>query len=582
MSILLVFAFLSGLITIASPCIWPLLPIVLSATATGGHKKPLGVTLGIISSFAIFTLTLSYVVKIIPLDTNALRLFAVIVIGFLGVALIIPKLSQLLEGFVSRLSGRFGTTGNQQTGFWSGFITGFTLGIVWAPCAGPILATIATLAATTQVNAEIVLVTIAYSIGIAIPLFLFATLGRQVFYKSKVFSKYTSRVQQIFGIVMVLTAIAIYTNYDKSLEANLLNAFPSYTSFLTSLESNQSIKKELQHLKQNKNSNPLSNMFPSGQNSDLLNTNYPAPEFTGITKWLNPEKPLSLKDLRGKVVLVDFWTYTCINCIRTLPFVTSWYDKYKDQGFVVIGVHTPEFEFEKDTKNVQQAIKQFSIHYPVAQDNNYATWNAYNNQYWPAEYLIDKDGNVRRTHFGEGEYDQTERAIQLLLKEAGKSVSDKTIDMPDQTPHMQLSPETYVGAKRMEYFAQNGSVDTGRYKFTLVTNLPDNTFSFGGEWRVEEEFATALVNPLLSYNFYANKVFLVLSPPDNKKGEIVVFLDGKKVDEKNAGIDVKGGVVIVDQQRLYNLIDLHGKSGRHILKLEFQTPGTSAYTFTFG
>ncbi|MFI5265411.1 MAG: cytochrome c biogenesis protein/redoxin, partial [Candidatus Levyibacteriota bacterium] len=378
MHVLFFFAFISGLVTIFAPCIWPILPIILSASATGGHRKPLGITLGVVISFGFLTLFLSYILRIIPIDANILRLFAAFIIGILGLTLIVPILSRLLEGSVSRLSGKLQIGGSTSTGFFSGFVVGLALGVVWAPCAGPIFATIAALAATQKVNLDVILVTTFYVIGIGIPLFLFAALGRQIFTKSKALSRYTGRIQQVFGIIMILTAILIATNYDTVIEARLLDFVPSYSTFLNQLEGNSAVKTGLDSLK-GKNSIPTNTQDTSG----LFNTDVPAADFLGITQWLNPEKNISIKDLRGKVVLVDFWTYTCINCIRTLPYVTSWYDKYHTLGFTVIGIHTPEFEFEKNTQNVQSAIKQFNIHYPVGQDNNYATWNNYNNQYWP-------------------------------------------------------------------------------------------------------------------------------------------------------------------------------------------------------
>lgn len=591
MIILLFFAFVSGLITIFAPCIWPLLPIILSSTATGGHKKPLGITLGIMTSFALFTLTISYIIRIIPFDPNVLRLFAVVVIGFLGITLAVPKLSGLLEGYVSRLSGVFGATNQNRSGFWGGYITGFSLGLVWTPCAGPILATIATLAATTSVNFQVVLVTVVYVLGVGIPLFLFATLGRVLFTKSRVLSQYTGRIQQVFGVIMILTALAIYTNYDRVLQTKLLDAIPAYSNFVTDLESNDTVKSELQKLKGDKEgeskNGALFEMFPDTQEQKLFNTNTKAPEFTGITQWLNTEKPLTLKELKGKVILVDFWTYTCINCIRTLPYVTAWYDKYKDDGFVVVGMHTPEFAFEKDTKNVEQAIDQYKITYPVAQDNDFATWNAYSNQYWPAHYLIDKNGIVRRVHFGEGEYEETEKAIQALLKEAGKKVSEKTLDMPDQTPRERFSHETYLGSNRMEYLYPGGNKNSGIYTFSLEENIPRDMFGFGGEWEVAGEYAESIQKSVLEYNFYANKVFLVLKPGVNIPeggGNVKVFLDGKLVTKANAGtdVDVKDGMLRIKKANLYTLIDLKGKPGEHILRLEFEDPGIQAYAFTFG
>lgn len=553
MAVLLLFAFLSGLVTIAAPCIWPLLPIVLSTSATGGHRKPFGVTLGIITSFAFFTLTLSYIVKIIPLDPNALRFVAVVIIAFFGLTLIIPKLNQLVEGAVSKLSAKFAGAGkNQGSGFVSGFITGAALGIVWAPCAGPILATIATLAATQSVNLSIVLVTVAYVIGVGIPLFLFAFLGQRIFTRTRGVSKYTGRIQQIFGVVMIITALLILTGYDRVLQAKLLDVFPSYSNFLNKLESNDAVTKQLDSLRK---------VPGSAQTMVTDATRQQAPEFTGITKWLNTDdKPLTMKGLKGKVVLIDFWTYTCINCIRTLPYVTGWYEKYKDQGFVVVGVHTPEFEFEKNTKNVENAIKQYTINYPVAQDNDYATWNAYSNRYWPAHYLIDAEGRVRHTHFGEGEYEETEKKIQELLKEAGKTTDGSVLKEQDATPRSRRTPETYLGSNRAE---------------------PNDYLSLSNDWETFPEYISSAAGSKLTITFTASKVFLVITPPAAGT-TATVFLDGKPIPQTVAGADIKNATLMLDVARLYELVDLKGKQGEHKLELKFTEPGVQLFAFTFG
>lgn len=578
MVILLLFAFLSGLVTIFAPCIWPLLPIILSTSTTGEKRKPLGLTLGILLSFAVVTLAISYIVKIIPFDPNVLRLFAVIVIGFLGLSLIIPKLSQLFEGYVSRLSGRFSPKKAGRDGFAGGFITGIALGIVWSPCAGPILATIATLAATRAVNFQIILVTVFYVVGIGIPLFLFATLGNRLFLKSRGLNKYTGIIQQIFGVIMILTAVAIFTNYDKVLETKLLNVFPSYSDLLLKLENNQAVTNELNAIKNGKNTENTPMPFPQ---ASLLHDYGPAPDFTGIAHWLNSQ-PLTMPSLRGKVVLVDFWTYTCINCIRTLPYITSWYEKYKDKDFVVIGVHTPEFLFEHDTQNVQSALVQYKIHYPVAQDNDYETWNAYNNQYWPAHYLIDAKGIIRYIHFGEGEYENTEKAIRQLIAEAGVKIDSNQLT-PEQNPNFRnlQTPETYVGTKRMERFASNETANGGQQVFTLPPSIPQHNFGFSGTWNVQEEYAESVQNSVLELNFIANKVYLVITPK-SKQDLVKVILDGKVIDEKNAGADVQNGYVKFDTERLYNLVNFSNDNTGHILRLEFQTPGTKVFAFTFG
>ncbi|MBI2621206.1 MAG: cytochrome c biogenesis protein DipZ [Candidatus Levybacteria bacterium] len=580
MSLLLIFALVSGLITILAPCIWPLLPIILSATATGGHRKPLGITLGIIISFGIVTLTISYIVRIIPFDPNILRIFSVIVITTLGLTLLIPKLSGILEGYVSRLSGKFAIQ-RQGNGFWAGLITGFALGIVWTPCAGPILATIATLAATQQVNSSIILVTIVYVIGVGIPLFLFAILGRRIFSGSKLLSPYLGKIQQVFGAIMIITAILIFTNYDKTLQAKLLDLFPSYGNFIINLESNEKVKKQLDNLRggTNKGDEMIGKPFEMPKSNNLPNLGT-APEFVGISNWLN-SKPLMMEGLKGKVVLIDFWTYTCINCIRTLPHVTSWYNKYNDQGFVVVGVHTPEFEFEKDTGNVENAIAQYKILYPVAQDNDYATWNAYSNQYWPAKYLIDKDGNIRYAHFGEGKYEETEKAIQELLRQAGQKVDSSLEQMPDQTPRMRLSPETYLGSARMQYYYPSGTLSNGKSNFKLEENPSPNSFSLGGEWEISDEYSGPSKNSTLTINFYADKVFLVLKPQSSNSATRI-YIDGKLVDSNNQGTDVKNGIMNIDSDRLYNLVDLQNGPETHTLKIEFLTPGVKAFAFTFG
>lgn len=579
MILLLGFAFLAGLVTMLAPCMWPMLPIVLSSSVKGkDHRRPLGVVIGVMASFAIFTLSISYLVRLFHIDPNIFRFIAVVIISLLGLSLIIPALTRITEGLVSVLTGKLGLQQRQGSDFKSGLFTGLTLGIVWSPCGGPILASIAALAATGMVNFQVVLVTLAYVTGVGLPLFAFTYGGQRFITKTRFVSSYTGRVQQIFGVIMILTAVAIYFNYDKLLQVKFLETFPQFGRTLNGFESSNIVRQQLDALKGKRS---------TGQNtvdtSGLFNTNTPAPEFTGITKWLNTDKPLTLKELRGKVVLIDFWTYTCINCIRSLPHVTSWYDKYKDQGFVVIGVHTPEFEFEKKSENVINAIKMYNIHYPVPQDNDYGTWNAYNNQYWPAEYLIDAKGNIRRTHFGEGEYDQTEMAIQTLLKETGKQVTSSLDNKQDETPQSRLSPETYLGSKRMQYLDSIGQVGNGAQQFTLSNSPASNSFSFGGKWNITDETAIAGDKAVLNLNFTAQKVFLVLRPGiAGKNAKVKVYLDGKVVTKTNAGEDIKDGIVTIDTDRLYTLIDLKGKTENHILKLEFQVPGIEAFAFTFG
>ncbi|MBF0478020.1 MAG: cytochrome c biogenesis protein DipZ [Candidatus Omnitrophica bacterium] len=553
MDILFLFSFIAGFFTILAPCIWPLLPIVLSVSIGEGKQRPLGVTFGVMTSFTFFTLSISYLEKFLHLDANLFRLAAVIIIILLGLMMLIPALGSIFETVINRLLSKFQ---NKQlkthNGFSGGYTTGFFIGLLWAPCAGPILAAVATLAAIQAVNLKVVLVTIFYISGLGIPLFFLTLAGSKYFAKLRAISKYTGRIQQIFGLVMIIAALLIYTNYDKTLQIKILNHFPLYGSFLNRIENNQKVITQLNNLRRNKGVKMHSNIDPA----DLTDFGS-APEFSGIAHWFNTSSPLSMTDLRGKVVLIDFWTYTCINCVRTLPYVTNWYEKYKNNNFVVIGVHTPEFAFEKSSHNVENAIKQFNITYPVAQDNEYQTWQAFDNQYWPAEYLIDTQGHIRHTHFGEGNYEETEKVIKMLLAETGKPVDPKGNILPEQQLNYNITPETYLGK------ARRGQV------------------LFSGDWDMADEYAQTGKGSSLEVHFKAAKVFLVISP--HEPGDVVnLLIDGQPIPKTITGLDIKNGQLILDQERLYNLVDLKTKVESHILRLNFQTKGIRVYAFTFG
>ncbi len=555
--LLLFFAFLSGLVTILAPCIWPILPIVLSASVAGGggRVRSVGITLGVMSSFTVFTLTVSALVRVFGIDPVVLRLVSVGVLVILAVMMIVPRLAVGFELLVGKLANVFGKAGNEkQAGFWPGFLTGVSLGGVWSPCAGPILAAIATLAATGGVGVQAIAVTIAYVAGVGVPLFAFSYGGQAFLARTKLINRFTGKIQQVFGVVMLVVAVGIYFHYDVLLQAKILERLPGLAVVTSGFEKSTTVQNELREL-------TGKTALPVGKTL--------APEFVGIERWLNTQ-PLTMAELRGKVVLIDFWTYTCINCIRTLPHVTSWYNTYKDKGFVVVGVHTPEFAFEKETANVQRAIQQFGILYPVAQDNNYATWNAYQNLYWPAKYLIDAKGVIRYTHFGEGEYDKTEDAIRALLIENGQTVDGlKSGSMSDDTPRVALSPETYLGSRRMLYLDGVGKADDGVQQFRLNPKVKVNHFSLDGQWNITPEAAISGQAAVLEYEFVASRVFLVMRPPTAGIGTVHVWLDGEKLQD-----------IVVDTDRLYDLVKLE-KSGQHRLRLEFSS-GIGAFAFTFG
>jgi len=571
MLILLVFSFLAGFITILAPCIWPLLPIVFSASSSGGKRKSLGITLGVMTSFMIFTLFISYIEKIFPINPNALRLVATIVIGLLGLSLLIPSLGAKFEVFINNVLGPLQSKCKKEgTGLGAGVVTGFSLGLVWAPCAGPILATIATLSATQSVNIKVIAITLAYVLGLGIPLYIFSSFSAGLFKKMRQVNKYTGVIQQAFGLVMIITAILIYTNYAQVLQARVLNLFPGYSRFLGQFENNNHLQKELDVLAGRKT------QTITEDSQKLLSEGGLAPDFVRTDLWFNTGAKKgyipgsTIEDLRGKVVLVDFWTYTCINCVRTLPHLTAWYERYKNDGLVIVGVHTPEFAFERDTQNVRNAIRQFGINYPVVQDNDYKTWQNYQNHYWPAEYLIDAKGHIRRTHFGEGGYDHMEEAIRVLLKENGHAVEGDLSWVIDQTPRYALTPETYLGSKRIERLASPEDFEKGSQAFTLPTEISLNHFAYQGTWNVQEQFAKSGPGAALELKFQADKVFLVIGPA-HTGDKVKVLMDGKPMDD-----------ILLDNQRLYDIIDLKGKVEIHTLRLEFPDAGTSIYAFTFG
>lgn len=572
---------MAGVITILSPCILPILPIVLSGSVGQGKRKPQGIVTGFVLSFTFFTLFLSALVKATGVSADALRGLSIVIILLFGISLLLPQFQILMERMFSKLSNRFAVQGNR-TGFGGGVLVGLSLGLIWTPCVGPIIASVITLAATSEVSFAAFFITLAYSLGTAIPMFAIMYGGRGLLQKVPWLLPNTDKIQKAFGILMVITAVGIFFNVDRKFQTYILETFPQYGTGLTKFEDNDTVKKQLDKLF--KKDSGLAGQI--GKPTFDMQKGPLAPEIIPGGVWLNlpagrqGSKPLTMKELRGKVVLVDFWTYSCINCQRTMPYLKDWYAKYKDKGFVIIGVHSPEFEFEKSEKNVAQAIKDFGLKYPVIQDNNFDTWSAYSNRYWPAKYLVDKDGYVRYTHFGEGEYAETEKVIQDLLKETGQTVD---VDIKNETNSRRpskLSPEGYLGYQRMLDLMGSGKASPGEQQFTLSVDINPNKFSFGGTWNVTKESSVSGQDAVLAYNFNANKVFLVMNPGATT-GTVKVYLDGKLVDTKSAGKDVKNGTVTIDSDRLYELIDLRGNPGNHLLRLEF-SPGVQAFAFTFG
>lgn len=572
MLLLIAFAFLAGVVTVLSPCILPLLPIILSSADGTGKQKPLGVVIGFVASFTFFTLFLSTIVRLSGIPAESLRFFSIAVLALFGASLLISQIQTQIEILFSRFANLM-PSGQNRTGFWGGLVIGLSLGLLWTPCVGPILASVISLAITGTVTAQAFLITLAYALGTAIPMFIIMLAGSTALQKVPWLLRNTSKIQKAFGVLMILTAIGIFFNVDRRFQTFILTAFPNYGVGLTKFEDNTVVKQELEKV----NQKPMDETKLGKPTFDMVLPQGPvAPELIPDGVWFNSH-PLTLAELKGKVVIIDFWTYSCINCQRTLPYLRDWNEKYKDKGLVIIGVHAPEFEFEKGEKNVAQAIKDFQITYPVVQDNNFATWRAYSNRYWPAKYFIDKEGYIRYHHFGEGAYDESEKVIQELLREAGATDVSSDINNPTYQINAK-TPEIYLGYGRIDHFASPESIRQNTLgAYSKPNDLNNNEMAYEGSWNIMEEYANPQKGAKLYVNFDAKEVFLVMRTKGSP-AKVKVYLDDKLQD---FGEDNVNGTVTVDKDTLYKLIMLP-TPGKHNLRLEFEDNNAELYAFTFG
>jgi cytochrome c biogenesis protein CcdA/thiol-disulfide isomerase/thioredoxin len=583
MALLILFGFIAGAATALSPCVLPVLPIALSAGATGGRRRPLGIVAGLAVSFTFATVALVYVISALGLPNDFLRKLAIVVLLGFGITLMIPPLAARLEAWMSQFAGRAGVAKGKGDGFWSGTAVGASLGLVYAPCAGPILAGVITVSASQSFSTGRLAVALSYGIGSAVVLYFLMLGGRKVV---RPLAQRGVGLQIAMGGVMVVVALAMLGNYDIRFQNHIAGSLPSFLVNPTkSLEDTAQAKTALADIRGGSHGVGSGATGAAPETDAKGKLDLPvrgvAPEFVGNERWFNTpgDKPLTLSGLRGRVILVDFWTYSCINCIRTLPYLKAWDAKYRKDGLTIVGVHTPEFPFEREASNVETAISENGIRYPVAQDNEQATWNAYGNQYWPAEYFIDARGKVRYVHFGEGEYGEKEKVIRDLLAEAGKTVKGGETQVHAVAPSATVStPETYLGAARAERFT-NSMLSPGSHHFTAPKALPANEFAYHGSWNIALDSATAAAGASLDLNFGARRVYLVLGSPGRDR-EVKVLLDGQPISSADAGSDVRDGAVTVSGQRLYNLVDLP-QVGHHVLTLEPEA-GVEGYAFTFG
>jgi cytochrome c biogenesis protein CcdA/thiol-disulfide isomerase/thioredoxin len=581
MLLLTLFALVAGAATAVTPCVLPVLPALLSASAVGGRRRPLGIVLGLAITFTVAVVALASLVKGVGVAGNGVRVLAEIVLIGFGLSLLLPSVAARLEAPLAGLS-RFGPRSSGD-GFWSGMAVGGALGFAYTPCAGPILAAVISVSATQGTSARLVVIALAYAAGSALVLLALGLGGRRLADLVRRAGRGVS-LQRAMGVVMIATAVAMATQLDVRLENTFASHLPTaLVNPTNALETSHGVESRLASLR----GKPRFDIEASearaaaARRTDGLPVLGTAPEFASSGPWLGTGgRQLSLAKLRGRVVLVDFWTYTCINCIRTLPYLKAWDARYRKAGLTIVGVHTPEFPFERETGNVKNAIATDGIRYPVVQDNNYGTWSAYGNQYWPAEYLIDARGRVRYTHFGEGDYDKDERAIRTLLAERGDTrLASGLAKVRALKPPRLATPETYVGTERALGYVngpQGGTHDYG----TPPAGLGTGQFALGGVWQETKESGTALRSASINLEFQAQRVYVVLGPPPGRSALVQVLLNGKPIGPDGAGDDVHGGLVTVNRQRLYNVVKLaHPGSG--YLSLRVQN-GVSAYSFTFG
>jgi cytochrome c biogenesis protein CcdA/thiol-disulfide isomerase/thioredoxin len=580
MLLLMLFALVAGAGTALSPCVLPVLPAVLGAGATGGRRRPLGIVTGLVISFALATTAIASLLDALGFPDDFLRWAAIVTLAGFGALLLAPTLAARFEAFVQRLVPSAGRRGGD--GFGSGLVVGASLGLLYVPCAGPILAAVIVGAASQDFTAGRLAVALAYAAGSGVALYALMLGGRRI---SERLSAYRGQIQAAIGVVMIAVAGLMAADLDVRFQDAIASDLPAFLVNPTEdIESSGAISDELAAVRGGHGTPEAgaSEAATGGRLPDLG----AAPQLADTQRWFNTpgDRPLSIADLtaEGHPVLIDFWTYTCINCIRTLPYVEAWYKRYRRDGLVVIGVHTPEFPFEREAGNVERAIADDGLTYPVVQDNAYGTWNAFGNQYWPAKYLIDAEGRLRYVHFGEGEYPTTEAAIRSVLAEARQAPLGRDIARPraEVADPGVLTPESYLGAARAQNFV-NGTIRAGATDYGRLdpAGLPPNALGYGGRWRISDESATAGRGANLALDFTARRVFLVLGSTDRPR-RLGVELDGKPIPAALAGDDVAGGVAEVSRQRLYRLVDLP-RSGRHLLTLH-PAPGIEGYAFTFG
>ncbi len=572
-------AYLGGVLTIVSPCILPVLPFVFARAGGSFMRSSLPLLAGMAATFAIVA-TLAAVGGGWAVQANAIgRWAALILLAFFGIALIVPSVSERmtrpLVALGSRLSQR---QPGQRESVGSSVVLGVATGLLWAPCAGPILGIIFTAAALNGASFSTTLLLLAYALGAATSLALALLVGGKLFARMKRSLGASERIRQVLGILVLAGVTAIALGLDTRVLARLS---ATQTATLETTIARQLGVKAIA---------PDSKATIGADGQLMLGDEGALPPLDGLGPWIN-SGPLTREALRGKVVLIDFWTYSCINCLRSIPFVRAWHERYAKDGLVVIGVHAPEFAFERDPDNVRKAVRDLAIRYPVALDNKYQLWSALKNNYWPAHYFIDAKGRVRFHHFGEGGYRRSEQVIRQLLAEAGRAPKGgpmaRAVALDDAEAAAAIaalkSPETYIGYWRAARFVSPGGLVRDRVAEYRAAPLKLNDWALEGAWTVGEKSArSGTPEAKIHYRFHARDLHLVLASPGGRPVRFKVTLDGGAPGADAGGDVAADGSGTVSGERLYQLIRQKGEVRERRFTIEFLDPGVEAFAFTFG
>jgi len=576
--LLILLAYLGGILTILSPCILPVLPFVFARADRSFVRSTLPMLAGMAATFAIVA-TLAAVGGGWAVRANAIgRWAALILLALFGIELVFPSISDRLTRPLVALGSRLTEKEGQQDSVWSSVVLGIATGLLWAPCAGPILGIIFTAAALQGASFNTTLLLLAYALGAATSLALALLVGGRVFARMKKSLGASERIRQVLGVLVLVGVGAIALGLDTRVLASLSSA--QTTGLETSLAERLGIAQPMRATEAKQNA--------MGQLELPVEGRLPPLESLGIGPWFN-SPPLTAAQLKGHVVVIDFWTYSCINCLRSIPYVKAWDQRYRKDGLIVIGVHAPEFAFEHDPANVAKAVRDLGITYPVVMDNDWKLWRALHNNYWPAHYFIDAQGRVRYHHFGEGDYAMSERVIRQLLADAGHAPAGGMSVAQGSGAEAQSnfseigSPETYIGYYRADRFASPGGLVHDQPKTYESAPLELNQWSLEGQWIDQRQSARSLAaGARISFRFHSRDLHLVMGSATGKPVRFRVTLDGQ-APGGDAGVDTNAkGTGVVTGQRLYQLIRQKGAIQDRTFRVEFLDPGVEAFSFTFG